>query len=128
MHAIALAASSSPHASFHFGGGVLILAVLVIGALGYGATRVTRGRRSGGHQPEPPWPSGRPAPPPAAPSVGPPPEERITAPPAAAAASSRPPRAAVPPETPESETPESGTPESGTPEAETPEEGWAVQT
>ncbi|MFZ0191639.1 MAG: hypothetical protein WAL72_32365, partial [Streptosporangiaceae bacterium] len=77
MHAIALAASSSPHSSFHLGGGVLILAVLVIAALGYGATRVTRGRRSGGHQQEPPWPSGRPAPP-AGPSAGPPPEERIT--------------------------------------------------
>src|SRR5271169_2189736 len=129
MHAIALAAGSSPHGSFHAGGGVLILAVLVLAALGYGATRVTRGRRSGGHQPEPPWPSGRPAPPPAGPSAGPPPEPRITAPPepgitgitepginappAAAAAPSRPPRAAVPSETPESETPE---------------EGWAVQT
>ena len=83
MHAIALAASSSPHNSFHLGGGVLILAVLVLAALGYGATRVTRGRRSGGHQPEPPWPSGRPAPPPAG------------------------------SETPESETPESETPEAG---------------
>ena len=83
MHAIALAASSSPHNSFHLGGGVLILAVLVLAALGYGATRVTRGRRSGGHQPEPPWPSGRPAPPPAG------------------------------SETPESETPESETPEEG---------------
>src|SRR5580692_2747002 len=114
MHAIALAASSSPHASFHFGGGVLILAVLVIGALGYGATRVRRGGRSGGHQPEPPWPSGRPAPPPAEPPAGPPAgpppgppaEEHITepgitepgtAPPVAAAAAtaapSRPPRA-----------------------------------
>ena len=131
MHAIALAASSSPHSSFHLGGGVLILAVLVIAALGYGATRVTSGRRSGGHRPEPPWPSDRPAPPPAGPSAGPPTEERstappepgitepgitapgITAPPAAAAAPSRPPRATVPSETPESETPE---------------EGWAVQT
>ena len=101
MHAIALAASSSPHSSFHLGGGVLILAVLVIAALGYGATRVTSGRRSGGHRPEPPWPSGRPAPPPA----GPPPEERITAP---ATAPSRPPRATVPPADPK--------------------EGWAVQT
>ena len=125
MHAIALAATSSPHRSVHAGGGVLILAVLVLAALGYGATRVTRGRRSGGHQPEPPWPSGRPAPP-AGPSAGPPPEERITAPPepgitepgitepgitappAAAVAPSRPPRAAVP--------------------SEDPEEGWAVQT
>jgi ABC-2 type transport system ATP-binding protein len=114
MHAIALAASSSPHGSFHAGGGVLILAVLVLAGLGYGATRVTRGRRSGGHQPEPPWPAGRPAPPPA----GPPPEARTPAPPAAAAAPSRPPRATVPSETPESETPES----------ETPAEGWAVQT
>ena len=131
MHAIALAVTSSPHRSVHAGGGVLILAVLVLAALGYGATRVTRGRRSGGHQPEPPWPSGRPAPPPAGPSAGPRPEERITAPPepgitepgitapgitappAAAAAPSRPPRATVPSETPESETPE---------------EGWAVQT
>ena len=126
MHAIALAASSSPHNSFHLGGGVLILAVLVIAALGYGATRVTSGRRSGGHQPEPPWPSGRPAPP-AGPSAGPPPEERITAPPepgitgpgitaprttappapAPAAAPARPPRATVPPD---------------------PKDGWAVQT
>ena len=131
MHAIALAATSSPHRSVHAGGGVLILAVLVLAALGYGATRVTRGRRSGGHQPEPPWPSGRPAPPPAGPSAGPPPEERITAPPepgitepgitepgitepripappAVAAAPSRPPRATVP--------------------SEDPKEGWAVQT
>jgi ABC-2 type transport system ATP-binding protein len=108
MHAIALAATSSPHGSFHLGGGVLILAVLVLAALGYGATRVTRGRRSGGHQPEPPWPSGRPAPPPAGPSAGPPPEDRITAPPAAAAAPSRPPRATPPPDVPN--------------------EGWAVQT
>src|SRR5271169_444786 len=138
MHAIALAAGSSPHGSFHAGGGVLILAVLVLAALGYGATRVTRGRRSGGHQPEPPWPSGRPAPPPAGPSAGPPPEERITEPgitepgitasPAAAAAPSRPPRAAVPSETPQSETPQSETPGSETPGSETPEEGWAVQT
>ena len=105
MHAIELAASSSPHTSFHLGGGVLILAVLVLAALGYGATRVTRGRRSGGHQPEPPWPSGRPAPPPA----GPPPEARTPAPPdEQAAARSRPPRATVP---------------SGEPK-----EGWAVQT
>ncbi len=114
MHAIALAASPSPHhTSVHAGGGVFILALLVIAALGYGATRVTRGRRSRGQQPEPPWPSGRPAPPPAGPSAGPPPEPgitqpRITAPPAAAAAPSRPPRAAVP--------------------AEDPKEGWAVQT
>jgi len=80
MHAIALAASPSPHSSVHLGGGVLILAVLVIAALAYGATRITRGRHSAGQQ-EPPWPSGRPAPPPAgAPSAGPPPEERITAP------------------------------------------------
>ena len=115
MHAIALAASSSPHSSFHLGGGVVILAVLVLAALGYGATRVTRGRRSGGHQPEPPWPSGRPAPPPA----GPPPEARTPeartpeartpAPPdEQAAAPSRPPRATVP--------------------SEEPKEGWAVQT
>jgi ABC-2 type transport system ATP-binding protein len=114
MHAIALAASSSPHNSFHLGGGVLILAVLVIAALAYGATRVTSGRRSGGHRPEPPWPSGRPAPP----SAGPPteartpeartPEARTPAPPAAAAAPSRPPRATVP--------------------SEDPKEGWAVQT
>src|SRR5580693_5447427 len=104
MNAFVLAATpppSSPHPQHAFGGGVLILAVLVIAALGYGATRVTRGRHSGGHQPEPPWPSGRPAPPPA----GPPPEERITAP---AAAPSWPPRAAVP--------------------SEDPKEGWAVQT
>ena len=101
MHAIALAASSSPHSSFHLGGGVVILAVLVLAALGYGATRLTRGRRSGGHQPEPPWPSGRPTPPPA----GPPPEERIIAP---TTAPSRPPRATVPPDEPK--------------------EGWAVQT
>ncbi len=99
MHAIALAAGSSPHHAF--GGGVLILAVLVIAALGYGATRVTSGRRSGGHRPEPPWPSGRPAPP----SAGPPPEERITAP---ATAPSRPPRATVP--------------------SDEPKGGWAVQT
>src|SRR5579863_9750235 len=103
MHAITLAAGSSPHSSFHLGGGVLILAVLVIAALGYGATRV-RGRHSGGHQAEPPWPSGRPAPPPAGPSAGQP----VTAPPAAAAAPSRPPRAMVP--------------------ADEPKEGWAVQT
>ena len=107
MHAIALAASSSPHNSVHLGGGVFILAVLVIAALGYGATRVTRGRHSGGHQPEPPWPSGRPTPPSAGPPppAGPPPEERITAP---AAAPSRPPGVTVP--------------------SEDPKEGWAVQT
>ncbi|MGH3283469.1 MAG: ABC transporter ATP-binding protein [Streptosporangiaceae bacterium] len=112
MHAIEFAASSSPHSSFHLGGGVLILAILVIASLGYGATRITRGRRSGG-QAEPPWPSGRPAPPPT--------EERITAPPgpgrtaplaaapeAASTVPARPPRATVP--------------------AETPKEGWAVQT
>ena len=105
MHAIALAASPSPHSSVHLGGGVLILAVLVIAALAYGATRITRGRHSAGQQ-EPPWPSGRPAPPPAgAPSAGPPPEERITAP---AAAPSRPPRATV--------------------VSDEPKEGWAVQT
>ena len=105
MHAIALAASPSPHSSVHLGGGVLILAVLVIAALAYGATRITRGRHPAGQQ-EPPWPSGRPAPPPAgAPSAGPPPEERITAP---AAAPTRPPRATVP--------------------SEDPKEGWAVQT
>ena len=105
MHAIALAASPSPHSSVHLGGGVLILAVLVIAALAYGATRITRGRHSAGQQ-EPPWPSGRPAPPPAgAPSAGPPPEERITAP---AAAPSRPPRATV--------------------LSDEPKEGWAVQT
>ncbi|HWN60971.1 MAG TPA: hypothetical protein VNO25_09910, partial [Streptosporangiaceae bacterium] len=62
MNAIVLAATSPPPPHHAFGGGVLILAVLVIAALGYGATRVTRGRRSGGHQTEPPWPSGRPAP------------------------------------------------------------------
>jgi ABC-2 type transport system ATP-binding protein len=77
MHAIALAATSSPHRSVHAGGGVFILALLVIAALAYGATRVTRGRRSGGHGAEPPWPSDRPAPPPT--------QERVTAPPAAAA-------------------------------------------
>jgi ABC-2 type transport system ATP-binding protein len=81
MNAFVLAATpppSSPHPQHAFGGGVLILAILVIAALGYGATRVTRGRRSGG-QAEPPWSSGRPVPPPEA----------------AAAAPSRPPRAAV---------------------------------
>jgi ABC-2 type transport system ATP-binding protein len=80
MNAFVLAATpapSPPHPQHAFGGGVLILAILVIAALGYGATRVTRGRRSGGHGAEPPWPSDRPAPPPA--------EERVTAPPAAAA-------------------------------------------
>jgi ABC-2 type transport system ATP-binding protein len=118
MNATVLAATSPPSPHHAFGGGVLILAVLVIVALGYGATRVTRGRRSGGHQPEPPWPSGRPAPPPAGPpagpSAGPPPEERTTAPrttappaPAPAAAPARPPRATVPPD---------------------PKDGWAVQT
>jgi len=84
MNATVLAATSPPSPHHAFGGGVLILAILVIAALGYGATRVTRGRRSGGHQAEPPWPSGRPAPPPAGPSAGPPagppPEERTTAP------------------------------------------------
>jgi ABC-2 type transport system ATP-binding protein len=69
MNAFVLAATSPPsttHPQHAFGGGVLILAVLVIAALGYGATRLSRGRRSRGHQPEPPWPSGRPAPPPEA--------------------------------------------------------------
>ena len=116
MNAFVLAATpppSSPHPQHAFGGGVLILAILVIAALGYGTTRVTRGRRSRGHQAEPPWPSGRPAPPPA----GPQPQERITAPPGAApetasTAPSRPPRAALSSEGP----------------AEEPKEGWAVQT
>ena len=113
MNAIVLAATSPSTPHHVFGGGVLILAVLVIAALGYGATRVTRGRRSGGHQSEPPWPSGRPAPPPAGPPAGPPPEEHITAPgitapETAAAAPSRPPRATVP--------------------FDEPKEGWAVQT
>ena len=75
MHAIALAATSSPHRSVHAGGGVFILALLVIAALAYGATRVTRGRRSRGHQAEPPWPSGRPAPP----AAGPQPQEPVEA-------------------------------------------------
>src|ERR1700730_119859 len=69
MNAIVLAATSPPsttHPQHAFGGGVLILAILVIAALGYGATRLTHGRRSRGHQPDPPWPSGRPAPPPEA--------------------------------------------------------------
>ena len=109
MNAIVLAATSPSTPHHAFGGGVLILAVLVIAALGYGATRVTRGRRSGGHQSEPPWPSGRPAPPPAGPSAGPPPEERVTAPPdEQATARSRPPHATVP--------------------FDEPKEGWAVQT
>ena len=117
MHAIALAATSSPHRSVHAGGGVFILALLVIAALGYGATRITRGRRSGGHQAEPPWPSDRPAPPPAGPSAGPPPagpqpEERITAPETASTAPARLPRAALSSEGP----------------SEGPKEGWAVQT
>jgi hypothetical protein len=82
MNVTVLAATSPSHPHHAFGGGVFILALLVIAALAYGATRVTRGRRSGGHQPEPPWPSDRPAPPPA----GPPPkpgntEPRTTAPP-----------------------------------------------
>ena len=80
MNATVLAATPppSPHPQHAFGGGVLILAVLVIAALGYGATRLTRGRRSRGHQPEPPWPAGRPAPPPEAAGTAPsrPPDER----------------------------------------------------
>jgi ABC-2 type transport system ATP-binding protein len=109
MNVIVLAATSPPSTPHHaFGGGVLILAVLVIAALGYGATRVTRGRRSGGHQAEPLWPSSRPAPPPTGPPTGPPPEAGTPAPLATAAVPSRPPRAAVP--------------------SETPEGGWAVQT
>ena len=128
MHAIALAASSSPHSSFHLGGGVLILAVLVIAALGYGATRVTSGRRSGGHRPEPPWPSDRPAPPPAAPSAGPPPEERITAPPEPGITGpDRHPRNA-PPRHPR---PRPRPPPHGRPAPRSrprPKEGWAVQT
>jgi len=116
MNAFVLAATpppSSPHPQHAFGGGVLILAILVIAALGYGTTRVTRGRRSRGHQAEPPWPSGRPAPP----AAGPQPQERITAPPGAApetasTAPSRPPRVALSSEGP----------------ADEPKEGWAVQT
>jgi ABC-2 type transport system ATP-binding protein len=101
MNATVLAATPppSPHPQHAFGGGVLILAILVIAALGYGATRITRGRRSGG-QTEPPWPSGRPAPP----AAGPQPEERIITPPTAA------PQAA------------------STAPSEDPKEGWAVQT
>jgi ABC-2 type transport system ATP-binding protein len=117
MHAIALAATSSPHRSVHAGGGVFILALLVIAALGYGATRITRGRRSGGHRAEPPWPSDRPAPPPAGPPAGPPPEDRTTAPPEPGITEPRisaPPAAAAAPSRP--------------PRSETPAEGWAVQT
>ena len=104
MNAIVLAATSPPsttHPQHAFGGGVLILAILVIAALGYGATRLTRGRRSRGHQPEPPWPSGRPAPPP---------EAARTAPPRPL--DQRPPRATAPETEPETE----------------PKDGWAVQT
>jgi ABC-2 type transport system ATP-binding protein len=128
MHAISLAASSSPHSSFHLGGGVLILAVLVVAALGYGATRVTRGRRSGGHQPEPPWPSGRPAPP-----AGPPPEARTPAPPEARtpappeARTPAPPEARTPAPPDEQATARSRPPRATVPPGE-PEEGWAVQT
>jgi ABC-2 type transport system ATP-binding protein len=86
MNASVLAATSPPTSSPHqnFGGGLLILVVLVIAALGYGATRVTRGRRSKGQQTEPPWPSDRPAPPPARPpdqrATAGPPDQRATAP------------------------------------------------
>ena len=112
MHAIALAASSSPHTSFHAGGGVLILAVLVIAALGYGATRLTRGRRSRGHQPEPPWPAGRPAPPPEAAGTAPsrPPGQRTTAGP------------------PDQRPPDQRPPDQRPPRATEPKDGWAVQT
>src|ERR1700722_20333722 len=103
MNAFVLAATSpsTTHPQHAFGGGVLILAVLVIAALGYGATRLTRGRRSRGHQPEPPWPSGRPAPPP---------ETARTAPPGPL--DQRPSRATEPKTEPETE----------------PKGGWAVQT
>ena len=78
MNAIVLAATPppSPHPHQAFGGGLLILVVLVLAALGYGATRVTRGRRSKGHQTEPPWPSDRPAPPRAGPPDQRPPDQR----------------------------------------------------
>src|SRR5579872_5812336 len=103
MNAIVLAATPPPstHPQHAFGGGVLILAILVIATLGYGATRLTRGRRSRGHQPEPPWPSGHPAPPP---------EAARTAPPRPL--DQHPPRPTEPETEPETE----------------PKDGWAVQT
>jgi ABC-2 type transport system ATP-binding protein len=88
MNATVLAATSPPSPSpphQPFGPGLLILVVLVLTSLGYGATRVTRGRRSKGHQTEPPWPSDRPAPP----RAGPPDQ--------------RPPRATEPDTEPETE-------------------------
>jgi ABC-2 type transport system ATP-binding protein len=116
MNAFVLAATSPPsttHPQHAFGGGVLILAVLVIAALGYGATRLTRGRRSRGHQPEPPWPSGRSAPPP---------ETAGTAP-------SRPPDQRPPDQRPPDQRPPapSRPPRATSPDAE-PKDGWAVQT
>jgi ABC-2 type transport system ATP-binding protein len=107
MNATVLAAAPppSPHPQHAFGGGVLILAVLVIASLGYGATRLTRGRRSRGHQPEPPWPTRRPAPPPEA-------------------ARTAPPRATEPKTEPETEL---KTEPETEPETE-PKDGWAVQT
>ena len=104
---------------------MLILAVLVLAALGYGATRVTRGRRSGGHQPEPPWPSGRPAPPPAGPSAGPPPEERITAPPEPGITA---PGITAPGTRDRAAAALAAAPRRGPVRTGTPEEGWAVQT
>jgi ABC-2 type transport system ATP-binding protein len=100
MNAIALAVAGPPHHAF--GGGLLLLAVLVLGALGFGAVRLTARRRAGSTRPESPWPSAPPAPPPApAASPAPPPAVAEIAP----SAPPRP-RRAVP----------------------SPDAGWAVET
>ena len=81
MNAIALAVAGPPHHAF--GGGSLLLAVLVLAALGFGAVRLTARRRAGSTRPDSPWPSAPPAPPPAAAEIIPsaPPRPRRAVPP-----------------------------------------------
>jgi ABC-2 type transport system ATP-binding protein len=69
MNAIALAVAGPPHHAF--GGGSLLLAVLVLAALGFGAVRLTARRRAGSTRPDSPWPPASPAPTPATAEIAP---------------------------------------------------------
>jgi ABC-2 type transport system ATP-binding protein len=71
MNAIVLAVAGSPRHAF--GGGLFLLAILVVAALGFGTARLTARRRARSTGPESPWPPAPAAPAAPAASSAPPP-------------------------------------------------------